>query len=78
MKYLTKVSKSGNSLSCRISKALADELKLSDGMEVSVESVEKGFNVRVVQPRIRPALPFRERDLVRQLTQKKAYADLLE
>lgn len=78
MKYQTKVSKSGNSLSCRISKALAEELGICDGTEVKIESVDNGFNVRLVNPKHRASLPYREDELIGGLSQKKAYVDLLE
>lgn len=78
MKYRTKVGRSGNSLSCRISKALAEELSISDGTEIDIESNDTGFSVSVVKPRVKHSLPYREDELVSGLSQKKAYVDLLE
>jgi antitoxin component of MazEF toxin-antitoxin module len=78
MKIYSKIGKSGNSLSCRISKALAVELDIHEGTEVVIESSDNGFTVVLAKPKTKASLPFTEKELVESLSPKKAYMDLLE
>ena len=76
MKTHAKIQKWGNGLALRISGIMREIPHFRSGEDVEVEVTAKGFTVRKAKPKKR-RLPLKEAELLKELSPKKAHADLL-
>lgn len=76
MRIQARIKKWGNSLALRLSGPLAAIPHFKADMLVNVEVTEEGIQVRPAK-RKRGKLPFKESDLLKGLTPKKAHANEL-
>jgi antitoxin MazE len=78
MQVETEIKKWGNSLALRISGVMADLPKFSMGTKVIVDVSEEGLLIRpVVEKSKKFRLPYREKDLLAELTSASVHADKL-
>ena len=77
MRVQAKIKKWGNSLALRLSGPMSAIPHFKANMLVNVEVTEEGIEVHPVVKHKRGKLPFKEADLLKGLTPKKAHADEL-
>lgn len=77
MKVHTKIQRWGNGLALRISGSLREIPQLKDGTEVDVEVTEEGFTLKKSLTHSKKKFPYTENELLKDLSAKKAHADLL-
>jgi len=75
VKVHTKIQKWGNSLAIRITGALKTIPHFTANMPIEIEVNEKGLTIHPVSSKKRKLLPFKEAQLLKGLTAKKAHAD---
>lgn len=71
----SKIQKWGNSLALRIGGVIREIPHFKEGTEVDIEISETGFTV--TKSKKKPHFPFKESDLVNDLSAHTAHADLL-
>lgn len=75
MKIHAKIQKWGNGLALRIGGSMREIPQFQEGTEVEVEVTEIGFTV--IKAKRKNHFPFKEKELLKELSPEKAHADLL-
>lgn len=75
MKIQTTIQKWGNSLAIRITGPLKTIPHFSANMPIEIEVNESGLTIHPITPKKRKLLLFKEAQLLKGLTAKKAHAD---